>query len=139
MTGPSGRTPSSAGPEAATIRPYLATRGRAHPRHRWLRPDTLLTAGDGRAGPNLRDVEYQQMVKLCRQRHRSVAELAGTVHLPLTAARVLISDLIDASVLMVPVTVYTDSPAGNAPPTQLLEALRVGLARKWPDADVKAG
>lgn len=73
--------------------------------------------------------EYQQIVRLCRQRRRSVAELAGTICLPLSAARVLISDLVDARVLTLPAYTPTDSPAGNRPTVELLEAVRAGLER----------
>ncbi|GHJ28558.1 hypothetical protein TPA0910_29910 [Streptomyces hygroscopicus subsp. sporocinereus] len=97
-----------------------------------LSPETMLQVGDGRAGPGLLEGEYQQITQLCRQRRRSVAELAGTIRLPLTATRVLISDLIDARVLVLTVTTPytpTDAPVGNRPTPQLLEALRAGLLR----------
>lgn len=140
MTTPGQYTPPSTTPAAAFVRPYLVTRGRTRPRH-WLSPESMLKAGNGRAGPGQSEGEYQQIAELCRQRHRSVAELAGTVHLPLTAARVLISDLVDARVLVLCVsTAYTpsNSPTGNDPTHQLLEALRAGLVRKWPEAEAKA-
>jgi hypothetical protein len=92
----------------------------------------VLEAGKGRPGPGLLEGEYQEIVQLCRQRRRSVAELAGTLRLPLTATRVLISDLVDARVLALTVTnpyTPTDSPTGDRPSPQLLEALRVGLVR----------
>ncbi|MEV6949237.1 DUF742 domain-containing protein [Streptomyces sp. NPDC051172] len=131
MTGPGQNTPPSTGTDPAFVRPYLVTRGRTHARH-WLSPETVLEAGDGRAGPGLSEGEYQQIMLLCRQRRRSVAELAGTIRLPLTATRVLISDLVDARVLVLPVTTPytpTDSPTGNRPTRQLLEALHAGLTR----------
>ncbi|MET9761870.1 MULTISPECIES: DUF742 domain-containing protein [Streptomyces] len=106
------------------------TGGRARPRH-WLSPETLLEAGEGRPGPRLAE-EHRQIAQLCRQRRRSVAELAGTTRLPLTAARVLISDLIDARVLTLALTnpyAVSDSPTGDRPSPQLLEALRAGLER----------
>ncbi|MFE7124969.1 DUF742 domain-containing protein [Streptomyces sp. NPDC057617] len=140
MTRPIRRTPQSARTAAAFVRPYLVTRGRTRHRH-LLSPETALEAGDGRAGPGLSEGEYRQITTLCRQRRRSVAELAGTIGLPLTATRVLISDLIDARVLVLSLTTpYTpsDSPAGDRPNRQLLEALRAGLALKWPDAVNKA-
>ncbi|MBC9724974.1 DUF742 domain-containing protein [Streptomyces sp. TRM68367] len=134
MSRPGQYTPSSTAPSPAFVRPYLVTRGRTQARH-WLSPETVLEAGDGRAGPQLMEGEYQQIVLLCRQRRRSVAELAGTIRLPLSATRVLISDLVDARVLVLPVTnAYTppdspDSPTGNRPTRQLMEALRAGLER----------
>ncbi|MFI6374761.1 DUF742 domain-containing protein [Streptomyces sp. NPDC050546] len=133
MARPLRQTPPSTAPNPAFVRPYLVTRGRARARH-WLSPETELEAGSGRAGAGLMEGEYEQIVLLCRQRRRSLAELAGTIGLPLTATRVLISDLVEARVLVVSVTAaYTptdsSSPAGDRPPRQLLEALRVGLVR----------
>ncbi|WP_405908732.1 DUF742 domain-containing protein [Streptomyces sp. NBC_00828] len=140
MTRPGQYTPPSIARGATFVRPYLVTRGRTRSRH-VLSPETLLETGNGRGGPGLSEGEYRQITQLCRQRRRSVAELAGTVGLPLSAARVLISDLVDARVLVLPVTTAympTDSPTGDRATQQLLEALRAGLARKWPDADAKA-
>ncbi|WP_329331187.1 DUF742 domain-containing protein [Streptomyces sp. NBC_00663] len=127
----------------AFVRPFLLTRGRVHARH-WLSPETLVEAGPGRAGPELAEGEYGQLVQLCRGQRRSVAELAGTTRLPLTTARVLLSDLLDARVLVLSVTAaYTpagdpDSKAGDRPTAQLLEAVRAGLARKWSDVPARA-
>ncbi|MER6206348.1 DUF742 domain-containing protein [Streptomyces sp. NPDC001642] len=140
MTRPDHYTPPSTPTGASFVRPYYVTRGRTRARHQ-LRPETVLEAGTGRGGPGLAEGEYGQITQLCRTRHRSVAELAGTVRLPLSATRVLISDLVDARVLVLPVTTPytpTDSPTGNRPTAQLLEALRAGLARKWTDADARA-
>ncbi|MFD5454115.1 DUF742 domain-containing protein [Streptomyces olivaceus] len=125
--------------QAAFVRPYLLPRGRTRPRH-WLSPETLLETGNGRPGPGLAEAEYRRLTDLCRQRRRSVAELAGTTGLPLSTARVLISDLVDAGVLDLSLTTShtpTGTPVGN-PSTQLLEALSAGLRRKWPDADARA-
>ncbi|AZS87249.1 DUF742 domain-containing protein [Streptomyces griseoviridis] len=126
--------------QAAFVRPYLVTRGRTRHRH-LLSPDTVLEAGTGRAGPGLSDPEYDRIARLCQERRRSVAELAGTIELPLTATRVLIGDLVDARVLVLSLTTaYTDSEssAEDGPSRQLLEALRAGLALRWPDAVSKA-
>ncbi|MFJ3674012.1 DUF742 domain-containing protein [Streptomyces sp. NPDC090106] len=145
MNTPSRTPPPGSGESGgAFVRPYALTRGRVRARHR-LSPDTLLHAGPGRAGPGLGEGEYLHLAALCRERHRSVAELAGTLHVPLTLARVLISDLIDARVLVLTLThAYTPADplsgagAGGRPTEQLLEALRAGLIRKWSDAAPKA-
>jgi hypothetical protein len=144
MNGPSRNTqPPSEGTGGAFVRPFLLTRGRVRARH-LLSPETHLEVGLGRAGPGLMEGEYGQLVELCRERRRSVAELAGTVGLPLTAAGVLISDLLDARVLVLSVTdAYTpaadpESKAGDRPTSHLLEAVRAGLARKWSDVEAKA-
>jgi hypothetical protein len=66
-----------------------------------------------------------------------VAELAGSLSRPVTAVKVLISDLLDAGVLVLPVSDSYASSAGETderPTRQLLEALSVGLRKKWPDA-----
>ncbi|MFJ3673973.1 DUF742 domain-containing protein [Streptomyces sp. NPDC090106] len=148
MNTPSTNPPPTPPPQqagGAFVRPYALTRGRVRARHR-LSPDTLLHAGPGRAGPGLGEGEYLHLADLCRERHRSVAELAGTLHVPLTLARVLISDLIDARVLVLTLT-HACTPAttpesragaGGRPTEQLLEALRAGLIRKWSDAAPKA-
>uniref|UniRef100_A0AAU2ADT6 DUF742 domain-containing protein n=1 Tax=Streptomyces sp. NBC_00093 TaxID=2975649 RepID=A0AAU2ADT6_9ACTN len=136
MAIPSRHMPHPAPAAAAFVRPYVVTGGRTRARH-VLSPDTVLEAGQGRPGVSLTAEEYQQITSLCRQRRRSVAELAGTIRLPLAATRVLISDLVDARVLELSVTdtdAYTpatapDDPLGDRPSRQLLEKLRVGLDR----------
>ncbi|MFI6464526.1 DUF742 domain-containing protein [Streptomyces sp. NPDC050538] len=140
MTRPRQDTPPSTPSGPAFVRSYYVTGGRTRARH-VLRPETVLEAGTGRGGPGLAEGEYRQITQLCRTRRRSVAEVAGTVRLPLSTVRVLISDLVDARVLVLPVTTPytpTDSPTGNRPSPQLLEAVRAGLALKWTDADVRA-
>jgi hypothetical protein len=65
-----------------------------------------------------------------------VTELAGRLGRPVTAVKVLVSDLLDADALVVPVTApYAASTDADArPSSQLLAALSAGLKRKWPDA-----
>ncbi|MET8571918.1 DUF742 domain-containing protein [Streptomyces sp. NPDC004783] len=117
--------------DAAFVRTYALTRGRTKPRH-LLALDTVLDAGPGRPGPAQVE-ECEEILALCRERRRSVTELAGRLRRPVTAVKVLVSDLLDADALIVPVTASdTDSDAG--PSTQLLAALSAGLKRKWPDA-----
>ncbi|MGW0822535.1 DUF742 domain-containing protein [Streptomyces sp. NPDC002845] len=140
----SRRPPSAAGPDAAGdeqtsefVRTYTLTKGRTRPRY-LLGLDTVLEAGPGRPGPGQPE-ECGQIVALCRLRRRSVAELAGTIGRPVTPVMVLISDLLDADALVVPpvTAAYTTSPGSPddpRPPRQLLEAVSVGLRKKWPDA-----
>ncbi|MGW3308294.1 DUF742 domain-containing protein [Streptomyces sp. NPDC001073] len=131
MTGPRRETRPPAAPAPAFVRNYLVTGGRTRARHEF-RPETVLDIGPGRGGPGYAEGEYREITRLCRERRRSLAELAGTTGLPLSTTRVLISDLVEARVLRVPVTnayTSTDAPIGNRPTTQLLEALRAGLAR----------
>ncbi|MFJ9719939.1 DUF742 domain-containing protein [Streptomyces sp. NPDC101213] len=115
------------------MRTYALTGGRARPRH-LLRPETVLEPGAGRPGPALPD-ESTTIVALCRTQRRSVTEIAGTLGRPLTAVKVLLSDLLDARALAVAITDdNSDSPLGSRPPLQLLEAFSAALKAKWPDA-----
>ncbi|MEU8649767.1 DUF742 domain-containing protein [Streptomyces sp. NPDC048737] len=121
--------------ESTFVRTYTLTRGRTKPRH-LLGLDTVLEAGSGRAGPAQAE-ECAEILALCRAHRRSVTELAGRLGRPVTAVKVLVSDLLDADALVVPVTAPyaasgSDSDAG--PSTQLLAAVSAGLKRKFPNA-----
>ncbi|MEV8128622.1 DUF742 domain-containing protein [Streptomyces sp. NPDC085944] len=121
--------------EATFVRTYTLTRGRTKPRH-LLSLDTVLEAGSGRPGPAQAE-ECAEILALCRAHRRSVTELAGRLGRPVTAVKVLVSDLLDADALVVPVTAPyaasgSDSDAG--PSTQLLAAVSAGLKRKFPNA-----
>ncbi|SFY48738.1 DUF742 domain-containing protein [Streptomyces sp. F-1] len=126
-------TPGPAAEQAVFVRTYMLTRGRTKPRH-LLGLETVLEAGPGRPGPAQAE-ECEEILALCRERRRSVAELAGRLGRPVTAVKILVSDLLDADALTVPLPhPYADSGAGSRPSTQLLAALSAGLRRKWPDA-----
>ena len=113
--------------ESAFVRTYTLTRG-------LVGLETVLEAGRGRPGPAQAE-ECEEILALCRERRRSVVELAGRLGRPVTAVKVLVSDLLDADALVVPLTrPYADTGAGSGPSTQLLAALSAGLKRKWPDA-----
>ena len=117
------------------MRTYTLTRGRTKPRH-LLGLETVLDAGPGRPGPG-QAAECEEILALCRQHRRSVTELAGRLRRPVTAVKILISDLLDADALVVPIaTPYaaSDTDADARPSSQLLAALAAGLKRKWPDA-----
>ncbi|MFJ4695544.1 DUF742 domain-containing protein [Streptomyces sp. NPDC088766] len=121
--------------ESTFVRTYTLTRGRTKPRH-LLGLDTVLEAGSGRHGPAQAE-ECAEILALCRAHRRSVTELAGRLGRPVTAVKVLVSDLLDADALVVPVTAPyaasgSDSDAG--PSTQLLAAVSAGLKRKFPNA-----
>ncbi|MFG2430385.1 DUF742 domain-containing protein [Streptomyces sp. NPDC048590] len=121
--------------ESTFVRTYTLTRGRTKPRH-LLGLDTVLEAGSGRPGPAQAE-ECAEILALCRAHRRSVTELAGRLGRPVTAVKVLVSDLLDADALVVPSTAPyaasgSDSDAG--PSTQLLAAVTAGLKRKFPNA-----
>lgn len=124
---------SSATEESAFVRTYTLTGGRTRPRH-LLGLETVLEAGPGRPGPSQAD-ECRQILALCQERRRSVTELAGRLGRPVTAVKILISDLLDADALVLPLTdPYTSSDDDPRPTVQLLAALSAGLRKKFPDA-----
>jgi len=119
--------------ESMFVRTYALTRGRTRPRH-LLDLETMLDPGPGRPGPAQAE-ECEEILALCRERRRSVVELAGRLGRPVTAVKILVSDLLEANALVVPLThPYADTGAESGPSTQLLAALSAGLKRKWPDA-----
>ncbi|MGW1039520.1 DUF742 domain-containing protein [Streptomyces sp. bgisy153] len=126
-------------PEAAEtsfVRNYELVKGRTRPHH-LLSLETVLERGSGRPGPGLPE-ESRLILALCAEQRRSVTELAGTIGRPVSTVKVLISDLLDARALVLPITAtYTtsdDPKLGHRPTRQLLEALSAGLRNKWPDA-----
>ncbi|MYX27453.1 DUF742 domain-containing protein [Streptomyces sp. SID8381] len=131
-------TDADAGADAQFVRTYTLTGGRTRPRH-ILALDTLLEPGSGRPGPG-QPRECRQIVGWCREHRRSVAELAGLLGRPVTAVKVLVSDLLDAAALniTIPDSGYT-APDQNGrkerPNTQLLMALAAGIRRRFPDAE----
>ncbi|MFD3563402.1 DUF742 domain-containing protein [Streptomyces sp. NPDC058686] len=121
--------------DSTFVRTYTLTRGRTRPRH-LLGLETVLDAGAGRPGPGQAE-ECEQILTLCREHRRSVSELAGRLGRPVTAVKILVSDLLDADALVVPLAApYAgpDADADGRPSTQLLAALSTALKRKWPDA-----
>ncbi|AWL37117.1 MULTISPECIES: DUF742 domain-containing protein [unclassified Streptomyces] len=114
------------------VRTYTLTRGRTRPRH-LLGLDTVLDAGPGRPGLGQAE-ECEEILALCREHRRSVSELAGRLGRPVTAVKILVSDLLDAHALVISVTDAYASDADDRPTTHLLAALSVALKRKFPDA-----
>jgi hypothetical protein len=128
-------THGGAAEDSAFVRTYTLTRGRTRSRH-LLGLETVLDVGPGRPGPGQAE-ECETILALCREHRRSVTELAGQLGRPVTAVKVLLSDLLDADALVVPVTApygVSDKEADSRPSSQLLAALSAGLKRKWPDA-----
>ncbi|MDQ0595738.1 hypothetical protein QF037_000083 [Streptomyces canus] len=126
MTPAARRLSVAADPETvAFVRPYALTRGRTRPQYR-LRLESVMHPGTGRPGPGLPE-ECGRITALCRARPRSVAELAGTLGCGLTPAKILISDLLAAHVL-IPAT-----ESAPDPDQALLLRLRAALTMKWLD------
>ncbi|WP_405927996.1 DUF742 domain-containing protein [Streptomyces griseus] len=128
-------TDGDAAEETVFVRTYTLTRGRTRPRH-LLDVDTVLEAGPGRPGPGQVE-ECEEILALCGEHRRSVAELAGRLGRPVTAAKIIVSDLLDAHALVISITdayATSDADADERPSPHLLAALAAGLKRKWPDA-----
>ncbi|MGW4289585.1 DUF742 domain-containing protein [Streptomyces sp. NPDC004673] len=130
-TGPADRPPDDEVTDGGSlVRPYAMTGGRTRTRHQ-LSVDTIVQPWTGRPGPAGRPEEYQQVLDLCHQQRRTIAELAGTLHRPVTAVTVLIADLIDAKELtLYVVTAFED----DRPTAQLIQAFVASMRREWPDA-----
>ncbi|MEU3730104.1 DUF742 domain-containing protein [Streptomyces sp. NPDC033538] len=128
-------THGRAAQKSTFVRTYTVVRGRTKPRH-LLGLETVLEPGAGRPGPAQAE-ECEEILALCRERRRSVVELAGHLGRPVAAVKVLVSDLLDVHALVVSLTQsYADTGAGSGPSTQLLAAVSASLKRKWPDAVV---
>ncbi|WP_097955040.1 MULTISPECIES: DUF742 domain-containing protein [Streptomyces] len=128
-------THGDAAEEASFVRTYTLTRGRTRPRH-LLGVDTVLGAGPGRPGPGQVE-ECEEILALCGEHRRSVAELAGRLGRPVTAVKIIVSDLLDAHALVISVTdayATSDADPDERPNPHLLAALAAGLKRKWPNA-----
>ncbi|GAA2626737.1 DUF742 domain-containing protein [Actinomadura fulvescens] len=122
MTG--SRAGAWADQDEEKVRPYVLTGGRTRPRHS-MRLVSLLEAR-GTAPPGLAP-EAGQAVRLCRDRPRSVAEIAAAIGQPACITKIILSNLIDAGLVMLVVPRTVDDPM------QLLEALRAGLQRRFSD------
>ncbi|MEU5894451.1 DUF742 domain-containing protein [Streptomyces sp. NPDC047461] len=126
MTPTPRRTSVAADPDTtAFVRPYALTRGRTRPQYR-LRLESVMHPGTGRPGPGLPE-ECGQITALCRARPRSVAELASILGCGLTPAKILISDLLAAHVLI------PAAASASDPDQELLLRLRAALTMKWLD------
>lgn len=114
------------------VRLYALADGRTRPRH-ILSMHTVLGAGP--RSPQGAPDESMRIISLCRQRPRPLVELAGVLKLHVTVVAVLVSDLIDAGALSLPIP---ETP-GKARDTQQLLALTAAIKRQWPQATAKAG
>ncbi|MFD8615140.1 DUF742 domain-containing protein [Streptomyces sp. NPDC059631] len=113
--------------DAVGVRPYAVVGGRTESRHSEdLQLHTQLEPGTAPVPGHLAP-EAQQIVALCATRRRSVAELAGTLGVPVPVVQVLVSDLLDARSAQIAPTTFS-SDAGT------LRHLADALERKWPDA-----
>lgn len=126
------RPAPSAQETASIVRLYAVTDGRTQARHT-LSLHTVVALGP-RTPRNLPE-ESRHVLALCRQRSRPLAELAGILGLHVTAVRVLVSDLIDAHALSLPIP---DLP-GEDRDAAVLVRLTAALKARFPHASAKAG
>ncbi|MFF7451588.1 MULTISPECIES: DUF742 domain-containing protein [unclassified Streptomyces] len=117
---------------AGIVRLYTVTDGRTQPRHT-LTLHTVLAAGP--RTPRDLPEESRHILALCRERSRPLVELAGTLSLHVTAVRVLVSDLIDAGALSLPIP---DGPGEDRDVAVLLR-LSAALKSRFPHVGAKAG
>jgi|SRR5882757_1485934 len=112
------------------VRPYTITSGRTTPERADLTLITLVTAVPGAAepaGPGMRRMQPEHRTILAECEHpKAVAEVASALALPVSLAKILIGDLIDAGQLRArPARSFTR--AGGLPDMTILEAVRNGL------------
>ncbi|MEV4670862.1 DUF742 domain-containing protein [Actinomadura sp. NPDC049382] len=112
--------------DAEHVRPYAITGGRTRPQHT-MRLVTLLETADSAPVQGL-GPESSQVVELCRKQPCPVAEIAARLGLPVQAAKIIISDLIDCGALVIALP-----DPGVSDHLQVLEALRSGLETRLSD------
>jgi hypothetical protein len=78
------------------VRPFALTRGRAGKGLRDLDIFTLVATAVGDDIPDELDREYREILALCRDRPQSIAEIAARRGVLVSAAKVLVGDLIAA-------------------------------------------
>ncbi len=111
----------SADEQDLRVGPYVITAGRTRP-SRTLDLASLVKAKFA-APAVILDPEHEAALALCRQGPRSVAEIAGTLHLPVQLIKILLADLLDAQALVMAM------PTTSANPTdpRILEKVIAGL------------
>jgi hypothetical protein len=104
------------------VPPYLATTGRAQPTRNTLDGLTLLSAAAGRMPEGLEPAQHR-LAELVHGGPLSLAEAAAYLGLPVSVARVLVAELVDAGHLSAraPITV------AQQPDRELLERVVSGL------------
>jgi hypothetical protein len=71
------------------------------------------------------DREYREILRLCQHQALSIAEIAAYMNLLLAAVKVLVSDLIDAGLLIH----RPPRPAAAVPDIELLQAVLDGVRK----------
>ncbi|WP_249124088.1 DUF742 domain-containing protein [Saccharopolyspora erythraea] len=99
----------------------MITAGRAHPTGTALDPVTLVV-GTGRSLSGATP-EQRRVLELCQHGALSVAEVAGHLRLPLSVAKVLLSDLVESGQL----AIQAPRPDAQGPDVHLLQEVLDGL------------
>ncbi|MET9214688.1 MULTISPECIES: DUF742 domain-containing protein [unclassified Nocardia] len=107
------------------VRPFAVTRGRAGRDLHALDMLTLVVAVRSETDLTGLDREYAEIVRLCRGRPLSLAELAAHLDLLLAAVKVLVSDLIQSG----HVIFRSPAPPSSGPDPKLLQAVLDGIRR----------
>ena len=113
----------------SAVRPYVRTGGRSRPSHD-LRLETLLSAAPAGRPPLVqgarRTPDLESIRDLCAAGPLSVAEISAHLSLALGVARVLISDAINAGMLLVHDSGHV---ADDGPSVELMTRVHRGLRR----------
>ena len=105
------------------VRPYAVARGRTRPTRHDLEMTTLVVAAGTDRHVNV-DPEYTHILRICR-RPVSIAEVSGTLNLPLVVVKVLLSDLIDWGLI-----IFRSPPrTSDIPQMELLQAVLDGIRK----------
>jgi Protein of unknown function (DUF742) len=105
------------------VRPYAVARGRTRPTRHDLEMTTLVVAARPDRHVNV-DPEYTHILRMC-QRPLSIAEVSGTLNLPLVVVKVLLSDLIDWGLI-----IFRSPPrTSDIPQMELLQAVLDGIRK----------
>jgi Protein of unknown function (DUF742) len=107
------------------VRPFAVTRGRAGKELHGLDILTLVMAARSEADSTGLDREYREILRLCRHRALSIAEIAAHLDLLLAAVKVLVNDLIDTGYLIH----RAPSAVTARPDINLLQAVLDGVRR----------
>jgi len=104
------------------VRPFAVTKGRTRPYH-VLEMVTLVTTTA--AATEVPSPEHREILRMCRT-PLSVAEVAASLKLPLGAAKVLISDLVELRAVIVTSPGRMDDPGFDR---QLIRMVMDGVRR----------
>jgi hypothetical protein len=118
---PGRKKPAADEPE----RLYVITGGRSRAAHQGLELLTMVVTEA--PPPPGAQVEHTDILRLCRT-PQSIAELSGLLHLPVGVIKILLTDLIDESLVSVHAPQGTNRSADRRADTELLEKVLSGLS-----------